>query len=161
MSMLVLRMCGWMRVMYTGRPPNSRRTTGRVTVPPCASFTVSQLHAHNTTETLSHPAATHMLYKARQIMASNLTCVHQLLEIQLACCWPCLCKSDLLLAAQAHLGSKTCTGTPGGPWTCTLQAGSVLKKLSMSKSFCRSSCTRLSIDTRKRSAQLQVPQPLW
>lgn len=48
MSMLVLRVCGWMRVMNTGRPPSSRRTTGRVTVSPCGSLpcgilTVSQL----------------------------------------------------------------------------------------------------------------------
>jgi hypothetical protein len=43
MSMLVLRVCGWMRVMNTGRPPSSRRTTGRVTVPPCGILTVSQL----------------------------------------------------------------------------------------------------------------------
>jgi hypothetical protein len=43
MSMLVFFMLGWMRVRITGRPPSSRRTTGRVTVPPCASLTVSQL----------------------------------------------------------------------------------------------------------------------
>lgn len=46
MSMLVFFMLGWMRVRITGRPPSTRRTTGRVTVPPCASFTVSQLQPH-------------------------------------------------------------------------------------------------------------------
>jgi hypothetical protein len=58
MSMLVPRTCGCMRVMYTGRPPSSRRTTGRVTVPPCASVTVSQLQQEvdKTSSVKSHNA---------------------------------------------------------------------------------------------------------